>query len=318
MRFLRALQGKNQGRPPVWLMRQAGRYLPEYQALRAKHSLRELFFTPKLAAEVTLQPIQRFGFDAAILFSDITSIAPALGFSLEFQEGPLVAPIATEANWRHLREDKSLLDPIAESAALVKSKLQVPLIGFCGGPYTIATYLTGGKAQEWMVKSPEEFDQFLEWVCDMCVESLQRQIAAGVDAVQVFDSWADQLDDAQFERWSFRWLQKIARTVHHPMIVFMRGSSKRCEKLAELENVCISLDGGRKVSEIRRSVKSVLQGNLDPDLLFQPVEVVRSEVRSLLEEMRGDTGFIVNLAHGVKPKTPIESVAALVDEVGKF
>jgi uroporphyrinogen decarboxylase len=315
MRFLDALQGKNKGRPPVWLMRQAGRYLPEYRALRAKHSLREMFFTPILAAEVTLMPIRRFGFDAAILFSDITAIAPALGFSLEFQEGPSVYPEATAVNWRECKENLALLDPIAEAAALVKRALDVPLIGFCGGPYTIATYLTGGKAKEWIGSDPDEFDAFLEWICDMCIHSLQRQIEAGADAVQIFDSWADQLEGVEFDRWSFRWLQKIARAVDRPAILFMRGSSDRYEKLASLDNVCISLDQGRKVSDVRRLVGSPLQGNLDPDLLFQPVGVVQKAVRELLDEMRGDPGFIVNLGHGVKPGTPLESVAALVNEV---
>jgi len=318
MKLLDALQGKNQGRPPVWLMRQAGRYLPEYRALRGKHSLLEMFFTPKLAAEVTLMPIHRFGFDAAILFSDIMAIAPALGFTLAFQEGPVVTPEATRDNWRNRKTNLALLDPINEAAALVKQdlqNLQIPLIGFCGAPYTIATYLTGDKTKEWMQSDPEEFDAFLEWICDMCIHSLQRQIAAGADAVQIFDSWADQLGEEEFVRYSFRWIAKISQRVSKPVIVFMRGSSDRSNLLATLPNICISLDAGRKVCDVRRSVSNPLQGNLDPDLLFQPVDIVRQSVRELLAEMRGDPGFIVNLGHGVKPGTPIEAVEALMDEI---
>lgn len=315
MRLLDALAGKNGGRPPVWLMRQAGRYLPEYRAMRAKHSLRDLFFTPKLAAEVTLMPLQRFGFDAAILFSDILAIAPALGFSLDFQEGPKVWPCATPANWRACKADVRLLDPIAEAAALVKGKLKVPLLGFCGAPYTIATYLTDGKTKEWMRTNPEEFDLFLEWIAEMCIASLGRQIKAGADAVQIFDSWADDLEGEAFERWSIRWIEKIVSAVEVPVIIFMRGSSLRCQRLAEIPNVCISLDSGSKVSEIRKRVKNPLQGNIDPDLLFKPVDVVRASVRELLAEMRGDPAFIVNLGHGIKPETPLKSVAALVEEV---
>ncbi len=325
MKLLDALQGNNRGRPPVWLMRQAGRYLPEYRALRANHTLREMFFTPSLAAEVTLMPIRRFGFDAAILFSDITAIAPALGYSLAFQEGPTVEPEATLLNWRERNLNLALLDPIAEAALLVKKQLDVPLIGFCGGPYTIATYLTGGKTKEWMRSDPEEFDAFLESIAQMCIHSLHSQIAAGADAVQIFDSWADQLDDtrsslvnaSEFERWSLRWLKKIASMVEKPVILFMRGSSERYEKLAEIPNVCISLDPGKKVSDVRRCVKCPLQGNLDPDLLFKSVADVRQSVNQLLNEMAGDPGFIVNLGHGVKPGTPLEVVEALVTEIKK-
>lgn len=315
MKLLDALAGKNRGRPPVWLMRQAGRYLPEYRALRESHTLREMFFTPSLAADVTLMPIRRFGFDAAILFSDITAIAPALGYSLEFQEGPTVEPEATRCNWRARKQNLALLDPIAEAAFLVKKQLDVPLIGFCGGPYTIATYLTGGKTKEWMRSDPEEFDAFLALIAQMCIHSLHSQIAAGADAVQIFDSWADQLDEAGFSRWSLRWLTKIANAVDKPVILFMRGSSERCEKLAQIQNVCISLDQGKKVSDVRKSVKCPLQGNLDPDLLFKSVADVRQSVNQLLQEMAGDPGFIVNLGHGVKPGTPLEAVEALVAEI---
>ena len=315
MRLLDALQGKNRGRPPVWLMRQAGRYLPEYRALRAGHTLREMFFTPTLAAEVTLMPIRRYGFDAAILFSDITAIAPAMGYSLVFQEGPVVEPEATMFNWRERRQNLALLDPVAEAAFLVKKQLDVPLIGFCGGPYTIATYLTGGKTKEWMSSDPEGFDAFLASIGQMCIHSLNSQIAAGADAVQIFDSWADQLDEAEFDRWSFRWLKQIASSVDRPVILFMRGSSERCEKLAQIPNICISLDQSKKVSAVRNLVKCPLQGNLDPDLLFKSVADVRLDVNQLLREMSGDPGFIVNLGHGVKPGTPLESVEALVAAV---
>lgn len=318
MKLLDTLAGKNVGRPPVWLMRQAGRYLPEYLALRQRHSLRELFFTPKLAAEVTLMPLKRFGFDAAILFSDILAIAPALGFSLDFQEGPQVWPAASVDNWRERRVDLTLLDPIAEAASLLKAKLTVPLLGFCGAPYTVATYLTGGKTKEWMANSPDTFDLFLEWIAEMCIASLQRQITAGADAVQIFDSWADDLAGEAFERWSLRWIEKIAGAVKVPVIVFMRGSSLRAERLAKIPNVCISLDSGSSVAEIRRKVKNPLQGNIDPDLLFQPEDVVRGKVRDLLQEMKGDGGFIVNLGHGIKPETPLKSVAALVEEVSNL
>jgi len=312
MKFIDALNGCNRGAPPVWLMRQAGRYLPEYQALRARHSLREMFFTPKLAAEATLQPIRRFGFDAAILFSDITAIAPAMGFALEFREGPTVFPFATSENWRSLKQDLGALDPIAEAVLLTKKQLDIPLIGFCGGPFTIATYLA---KKTW---GGQDFSAFLDLIADVCILSLQRQIAAGVDAVQIFDSWANLLNDEEFEEYSLKPLKKIAESVDKPVILFMRGSAKRAEKLAALKPAAISVDWELPISEIRRNVKIPLQGNINPDLLFSPADQVRREVRTLLDEMQGDPAFIVNLGHGVKPGTPLEAIEALVEEVRKL
>jgi uroporphyrinogen decarboxylase len=312
MKFLNALKGCNRDVPPVWLMRQAGRYLPEYQKLRALHSLREMFFTPRLAAEVTLQPIRRFGFDAAILFSDITAIAPAMGFALEFREGPCVSPFATKGNWQELSQDLGALDPIAEAALLAKKQLDIPLIGFCGGPFTIATYLT---EKTW---GGVDFAQFLDCIANMCIASLRRQIEAGVDAVQIFDSWANLLNDEEFEEYSLKPLKKIIESVDKPVIIFMRGSAQRVEKLASLKPAAISVDWERPLSEIRRTVKIPLQGNLNPDLLFRSVDQVRNETSALLQEMKGDPAFILNLGHGVKPKTPLEAVAALVEEVAAF
>ncbi len=311
MRFLDALNGSNRDVPPVWLMRQAGRYLPEYQALRSRYSLRELFFTPKLAAQVTLQPIARFGFDAAILFSDITAIAPAMGFSLQFDEGPKVWPLATPDNWRSLKQDLGALDPIAEAAFLAKTQLDVPLIGFCGGPFTIATYFT---EKTWR---GDDFAAFLDWIADMCILSLQRQIEAGVDAVQVFDSWANLLSDEEFEKYSLKPLKKIVDSVNKPVILFMRGSAKRAKLLAALKPAAISIDWEKPLLEVRQQVKCPLQGNLNPDLLFAPIEEIRSEARLLLDSMKGDPAFIVNLGHGVKPNTPLEAVEALIAEVRK-
>lgn len=311
MKFLDALNGCNRSSPPIWLMRQAGRYLPEYQVFRAKHSLRELFFTPHLAKEVTLQPIRRFGFDAAILFSDIAAIAPAMGFALEFKEGPSVTPSATEQNWRSLKQNLDLLDPIAEAAFLTKQALDVPLIGFCGGPFTIATYLIGTTEWEKTWKR-EEFAAFLDSIATMCIASLQRQIEAGVDAVQIFDSWANLLNEEDFQEFSLKPLQKIIKAVHKPTILFMRGSAKRAELLVPVNPSAISVDWERPISEIRRAVKTPLQGNLNPDLLFAPFEQIQQEVKSLLDEMKNDPAFILNLGHGVKPGTPLEAVAALI------
>lgn len=316
-KFLAALRGENQGSPPVWLMRQAGRYLPEYRKLRATHTLRELFYNPKLAAEITLQPIKRFGFDAAVLFSDITVIAPALGLKLEFQEGPIVTPQVTQDNWNHLEEDLTAFDLIAEAVILAKQQLSVPLLGFCGGPFTIATYLTENHT-EWMERNPETFAAFLDRLCDLCIDSLKSQIRAGVDAVQIFDSWAGTLPDDKFEAYSLKLLKRIIDSIDRPVILFMRGSSFKAEQLAALKPAAISLDWQRPISAIRRHVSTPLQGNLDPDLLFKPIGEVRRGVRSLLDEVGLDPAFILNLGHGVKPGTPIEAVEALLDEARNY
>jgi uroporphyrinogen decarboxylase len=316
-KFLKALAGENFDTPPVWLMRQAGRYLPEYQKLRKEHSLRDLFYTPKLAAEITLQPIKRFGLDAAILFSDITVIAPALGLKLEFAEGPVVTPLITQDNWSSLKTDLSVFEPIAEAAHLAKQQLTVPLIGFCGGPFTVATYLMENHT-EWIANHPETFEIVLNQVCDLCIASLKSQISAGVDAIQIFDSWANSLDEENFIRYALKPLKRIIDAIDRPVILFMRGSSMRAEQLATLNPAAISLDWNRPFSEIRQSVKIPLQGNLDPDLLFKPVSEVRQGVRSLLNEVGRDPGFILNLGHGVKPGTPIESVEALLSEARSF
>ena len=316
MRFLHALNGVNQGRPPVWLMRQAGRYLPEYQELRKKHTLRELFFTPALAANITRMPIERFGLDAAILFSDITALAPAMGLQLEFQEGPVVSPRVTPENWRKLQVDLNQLAPIAEAAYLSKQSLSIPLIGFCGGPFTIATYLA--ESGKWMEQDPATFAQFLDRIADVCIALLQMQIEAGADAVQIFDSWANLLDEEQFREFSLKPLEKILRAVSRPAILFMRGSALRAEQLAALLPAAISVDWDLSLSDVRKTVKTPLQGNLDPDILFLPLDQVRAHTRALLEEMRCDPAFIVNLGHGVKPGTPVAAVAALVEVVKSF
>ena len=324
--LLDALRGKNQAkRPPVWLMRQAGRYLPEYRALRERHSLRELFFTPELAADVTLMPVKRFELDAAILFSDITAIAPALGLDLSFDEGPVLAKYVTPRNWSELVKQQDALEPIFQAVRLVKARTHVPLIGFCGGPFTVATYLiekhhgVPHKTRAWMREDPAGFSAFLGVLTQLSIDSLKSQIEAGVDAIQVFDSWASALDEVEFERYCLSPLASILQSVSVPAIVFCRGSGVRAARIAErLPGVTISIDEEKSMSEVRRNVKAPLQGNLNPEVLFGPPEAVRQAVRELLEAMRGDPGFVVNLGHGVRPGTPVESVAALVSEVREF
>ena len=300
--LLRALRGENRDRPPVWLMRQAGRYLPEYQELRKKHSLTTLFFTPELAAEATRMPVRRVGVDAAILFSDITVVAEALGLHLEFSEGPVIAP------WREsdLGFFPERLDPVIDAVRLLKRDLTVPLIGFCGGPFTVATYLIGGVER---ALQRRELSQLLDRICDISCHYLQRQAAAGADAVQIFDSWANVLTEEQFGAYCLPYLKRLMAAAGVPSIFFMRGAGKY---LAEIP-CAISLDWETDLAEARQKTDKALQGNLDPDLLFQPLDLIRQKTKDLLASMRGDSGFILNLGHGVKPGTPIEAVRCLVE-----
>lgn len=293
--FLEALKCKNKSRPPVWLMRQAGRYMPSYRKLREKHSLRELFFTPELAAEVTLMPIDQLGVDAAILFSDITTVALPLGFSLEFSEGPVI-------HGKLERRGIETLEPIAEAIRIIKPQLKVPLIGFCGGPYTVASYINGDPA-------------LLDPITEVTIEYIRMQERAGVDAIQIFESWADRLNKEEFQKFCVPYLKRLVDAASVPVIIFMRGASQRVEELVKLEPDAISFDWEKPMSELRKQVPMAVQGNLNPDLLYQPLPVIREKTKELLDSMKGDPGFIVNLGHGMKPDMSVDAVKCLVDTV---
>lgn len=315
-RFLAALNNQNQGRPPVWLMRQAGRYLPEYKQLRKNHSLLEMFLSPDLIAEVTLMPIKRFDMDASILFSDILMVARGMGLNLDFEEGPKVTPSIDSENWKSFQWDLDPLTPVFEGIAKIKARSSTPLIGFCGGPFTVSTYLIPPEIrQNWMREDAQSFTAFLDRLTEHSIAYLQAQVAAGVDAIQVFDSWASLLNEKEWEKWSLAPLKKMIQALNIPAIVFMRGSGRRAEKIAEIRPAAISLDWECRLKEIRQKVYLPLQGNLDPSLLLRPVDEVREEVHKILEEMQGDPGFIFNLGHGVLPTTSVNAVQALVNAV---
>ncbi len=311
--FLDALRNQNQLRPPVWLMRQAGRYLPEYRKLREKYSLRDLFFTPELAAEVTLMPIVRFGFDAAILFSDITVTAESLGLSLDFSEGPKLADWVTPSNLHQLILMPEKLAPMIETLHLLKKDLQVPLIGFCGAPFTVATYFVGGleKAISWMRTSPESFLLFLEKIADATILYIQMQEKAEVNAIQIFDSWANHLTPEEFLIYSLPFVQRFVNAVSCPSIFFMRNVSPYIDKIP----CAVSIDESFCLKKARKMTQHPLQGNLSADLLFEPLDVVKSKTLSVLEDMKEDPGFIFNLGHGIKPNTPLDAVYTLVDTI---
>lgn len=331
--FLQALRGENRAkRPPIWLMRQAGKYMASYQKLRSKHSFLGMCKNPELIAEVTHLPIQEFGFDAAIVFSDILLITEAMGLNLHFEEGkgPILSPCITPQDVKKL-DTQNIADKLAfvfDGIRLLKTSLNVPLIGFAGAPFTVASYMIEGqssrdlkKTKEWMLKDPHSFHELLEKITQATVTYLNAQIDAGCDAIQLFDSWAHVLAWRQFEEFSARYLDKILTSIKScPTLVFARGSSIFYERLASLPLNGISLDWQSDLQSVRKKVpqKLALQGNLDPDILLSNVKTVEREARGILEKMRHDPAFIFNLGHGILPTTSEDVVRALVSCVRNF
>jgi uroporphyrinogen decarboxylase len=323
-RFLSALTYRNsEDRPPVWLMRQAGRYLPEYRQLRQKHDFLTLCHEPELAAEVTLQPLKRFELDAAILFSDILVIPEALGMKLRFDEGvgPVFDQPLEEVQLAPSFGDK--LDFVKEAIGLVQQQYKGPLLGFSGAPFTLASYMIEGgssrtfkKTKTWMLKDPEGFHKLLKLLTAQVIAYLKMQLLAGVQAVQLFDSWAHVLSDTHFRAFCLPYLKEIVKEVK-PIILFCRGSSIFAPLLAALSPTGISLDWQSNLKEMRQKIPApiVLQGNLDPDILYASPDVVKQHAQEMVRSMQGDGGYIFNLGHGILPDVPLESVYALVDGV---
>lgn len=324
-----ALKCSNQGRAPVWLMRQAGRYMPEYRALRAKHSFLEMCHHPELITEVTLLPIRSFGMDAAILFSDILVIPEALKVGLRFDDGigPIIEhPLHTSADIDALPavDMREALDYVAQGIAMLRPQLDVPLLGFCGAPFTLASYMIEGKSsrdlrktKQWMLRDPTSFHKLLNRLADDAITYLHMQVDAGVQAIQIFDSWAGVLSLNHFKEFSLSYMEKIVRSLESrvPVILFCRGSSLFAPQLAEIKPSAISLDWHCDLGALRKSLPKgiALQGNLDPDVLYAPLPVIRKEVNALLKKMKGDQGYIFNLGHGITPDVPVEAVRELVD-----
>ena len=326
--LLKALKCENVGRPPVWLMRQAGRYMSAYRALREKYSFLEMCHNPELIAKVTQLPIRAYGFDAAILFSDILVIPEAMGLGLQFLEkaGPIIErPIKSVQDIEHIpAPDISRLDFVRQGIDRLKSELKVPLIGFCGAPFTIASYMIEGQSskdlkrtKQWMLTDPNHFHRLLEKIVDWSVEYLNMQIAAGVDVIQIFDSWANFLGHRQFLDFSLHYFRSIISRLSRPIpvIVYCRGSSVFAPYLATIHPTCISLDWSCDITKMRQQIPYpiAIQGNLDPHILYGSKDVIEREVNAILDGMAEDKGFIFNLGHGILPDVPEESVQTLVD-----
>ena len=334
--FLAALAGERQARPPVWLMRQAGRYLPEYREIRARAaSFLDFCYTPAFAVEATLQPIRRFGFDAAIVFSDILVVPDALGQSVTFEtgEGPRLDPIGDAEGFKRLRPepDWTKLAPVFETLDRVKTALpsDVALIGFCGAPWTVASYMIAGRgtpdqapARLFAYREPALFAALIDRLVDASAEYLLRQIAAGAEAVQIFDSWAGVLPPAEFERWCLAPVEALiakvkARAPGTPVIAFPRGAATQLSKFAGLEGIAaIGLDTGVEPSAAIAALPGpvALQGNLDPLALIAGGAALDQGVDRVLAGF-ADRAHIFNLGHGILPETPIAHVERMLKRV---
>jgi uroporphyrinogen decarboxylase len=335
-KILATLGGAVQEKPSIWLMRQAGRYLPEYRKLRARApSFLDFCYTPKLAAEATLQPIRRFGFDAAILFCDILVAPDALGQPVSFEtgEGPRLKPIETPSDLSGLRSelDMGRLEPVFETIARVRADLpaSVALIGFCGAPWTVASYMIAGRgtpdqapARLFAYRHSDAFQFLIDLLVEVSADYLARQLQAGVDAVQIFDSWAGVLPIREFERWCVAPVAALSAKVREkmpnaPIIAFPRGAGASIEKFAALESLsAIGLDTATTAHYAGAALppRLALQGNLDPLALLAGGASLDAEIDRVLADFAGRP-HIFNLGHGVLPDTPIENVQRLVRRV---
>ncbi len=323
--------------PPIWIMRQAGRYLPEYRQVRSGVSnFLEMCYTPKLASEVTLQPIRRFGFDAAIIFSDILVIPDALGVKVEFvkNEGPKLG----EFELKHLKTSniKAHLNPVFEALSLTKSKLEedTALIGFSGAPWTLACYMIekGGsknfeKTRQAALQDPQYFSQLIDILVQSIVEYLSLQIQAGADVVKLFDSWASVLPPFELQKWVIEPTKKIVSELkklhpNTPIICFPRGigmSYLEFVKQVGCDAVALdqTVDRNWARENLQQNCNAVVQGNLDNLLLaFGSKNEIEKEVNDILEKF-ADKPFIFNLGHGIIPQTPIENVELVLNLIRK-
>lgn len=339
-RILQVLDGHVPDRTPVWMMRQAGRYLPEYRELRAQAGdFLSLCYNPGFATEVTLQPIRRFGFDAAILFSDILVVPHALGVGLAFEagEGPRLDPVPDMSALKGLRAtlDPTRIDPVLETVAKVRAQLsaETALLGFCGAPWTVATYMVAGRgtpdqapARIASLLDPVFFETLIDRLVEVSATYLIGQLDAGADAVQIFDSWSGVLDPESFRRWSIGPMRRLVRLIRDQrpkarIIAFPKGAtlSGLVELVRETGVDAVGLDWtvDRRAVRLALGGKVALQGNLDPLQLVAGGDSLDRAVDGVMEDFHG-AAHIFNLGHGIRPETPIAHVERMLKRVRGF
>ena len=333
--ILRAAKRQPVERTPVWFMRQAGRYLPEYREIRKKVDFLTLCKTPELAAEVTLQPVDIIGVDAAIIFSDILVIPEAMGMNLVIEEnkgGPrFPAPVRSRHEIDMLKDIEPAhdLQYVLDAIRLTKKELndRVPLIGFSGAPWTLLTYMVEGSgsknfrhAKELIFNNPNDAHTLLERLAQAITKYLSAQINAGANIVQIFDTWGGILSPDAFEEFSLRYIRQIVEAIKRddePVIVFCKGCAHALDDMASLGAEVIGLDWTFDIGEARKVIngRTALQGNMDPTLLYSNPDRIRHEVLNILEKFGHNPGHIFNLGHGVLPDVPVENVKAFVNAV---
>ena len=334
-RFLRACRGEPVDATPIWLMRQAGRYMPEYRALRQRYGILDLIKQPELACEVTLQPVNAFDLDAAIIFADILPLLAAMGLDLEFVrgEGPQINnPVRTAADVNRLRtpNPEAALGFTLDAIRMARGELDprgIPLIGFSGAPFTLACYaIEGGAsrhqatAKQMMMSEPELWHRLMTKLADMAGAYLLAQARAGAQALQLFDSWCGELSPADYEAHALPYVKQsvaIASEANVPIILFGVGASTLLPLMATSGATVLGLDWRVDLGEARARLgwERPVQGNLDPIALLGSWEALRDRARLVIAQNRGAAGHVFNLGHGILPQTPVENVRRLVDLV---
>src|SRR3954462_4812974 len=333
--LLRTLRGEQTERVPVWMMRQAGRYLPEYRALREKYGFFERVQTPELATEITIQPVYQVGVDAAILFSDILVVPQAMGLEVQLIEnkGPILPePIQTEKDLQriHVPDVNETLSYVFDAIKLTKQELnnRVPLIGFAGAPWTILCYMVQGKgsktfdeAKAFCYTQPELAHKLLQMITDTTIAYLKGQVAAGVDTIQIFDSWGGLLSPGDFEHISLQYIRQIVAALKDevPTIIFAKGSWHSLQRMAATGAHGLGIDWCISPQMARQFAGNniVLQGNFDPAKLLSPIPVIEKEVKEMLQAF-GKRKHIANLGHGILPNVPVDHAKAFVNTVKEF
>ncbi len=331
-RFIGAINHSPIDRRPVWLMRQAGRYMPEYQAVKEKYSFQEMCRLPKVAADVSMQPFDILGVDAVIVFNDILIPFEHMGYEVIYAEGgPSIIP-----PFRHEEELKAIhpckfdeTPPVVESIKEIRRRVgkDVPIIGFGGAPFTMAAYLVESKMsrnlryiKEMVYARPDILEILLDKITETVIAYLKVQIDAGADVVQIFDTWAGTLSLSEYRRLALPYQKRIVEAIQSedkPVILYVKGSSPFLEEMKESGAAVLSVDWITPLTDVEKRVGNhvTLQGNLDPTLLYASPEVVQQRVHNLLQDLDRPSGHIVNLGHGILPETPVENVKALVEAV---
>ncbi len=333
--LLRALRKEKVERPPVWMMRQAGRYLPEYRLLREKYSFFERCQTPELACEITIQPVDIIGVDAAILFSDILVVPQAMGLEVQLIEnkGPILPnPIKNIQDFSRIRvpDVNETLQYVFDAIHLIKKELngRVPLIGFAGAPWTILCYMVQGKgsktfdeAKIFCYTQPETAKRLLQMITDTTIAYLKEQVKAGADVIQIFDSWGGLLGPDDFENISLNYIRQIVNALKKdvPIIIFAKGAWHSLENMAATGAQALGIDWCI-TPEMARQLSgngTTLQGNLDPAKLLLPIPEIKKEVKKMLSDF-GAQKYIVNLGHGILPNVPVDYAKAFVETVKEY